>query len=126
MYTDMATKEELVTNIKGWMQADEEIRVLNRELKERRARKKEYTDALVGIMKDNEIDCFDMTAGKIIYTKSRVKAPLSKKHLLTCLEQYRAANPQCNLPAGEVGQFILDSREAKVKEGIRHRPQKNV
>ncbi len=122
----MATKDELVANIKGWMQADDEIRVLNRELKERRARKKEFSDALVGIMKDNEIDCFDISAGKIIYTKSKVKSPLSKKHLLACLDQYREANPQCNLPAEEVGQFILDSREAKVKEGIRHRPQKNV
>ena len=115
-----------MTNIKGWMQVDEEIKMLNRELKERRARKKEFTDSLVGIMKDNEIDCVDMSAGKIMYTKNKVKAPLSKKHLLACLEQYRAANPQCNIPAEEVGQFILDSRESKVKEGIRHRPQKNV
>jgi hypothetical protein len=122
----MATKEELVASIKGWMKVDEEIRVLNRELKERRARKKTYTDALVGIMKDNEIDCFDMSAGKIIYTKSRVKPPISKKHLLACLDQYAAANPDCNLPTEDVGQFILDSREAKVKEGIRHKPQKNV
>ena len=91
----MATKEELVTNIKGWMQVDEEIRVLNRELKERRARKKEFSDALVGIMKENEIDCFDMNAGKILYTKNRVRAPLSKKHLLACLDQYSAAHPQC-------------------------------
>ena len=122
----MATKEELVTNIKGWMQADDEIRVLNRELKDRRARKKEFSDALVEIMKANEIDCFDMNAGKIIYTKNRVRAPLSKKHLLACLAQYSAAHPQCNLPAEEVGQFILDSREEKTKESIRHRPQKNV
>ena len=122
----MATKEELVRHIKGWMKVDEEIRVLNRELKERRARKKEFSDSLVKIMKENEIDCFDMSAGKIIYAKNRVRAPLSKKHLLACLDQYSAAHPQCNIPADEVGQFILDSRETKMKESIRHRPQKNV
>ena len=122
----MATKDDLVTNIKGWMKVDEEIRLLSRELKERRSQKKEYADALVEIMKENDIDCFDMNAGKIIYTRNKVKAPLSKKHLLSCLEQFASANPDCNLPAGEVGQFILDSREAKVKEGIRHKPQKNV
>jgi len=122
----MATKEELVTNIKGWMQVDEEIRVLNRELKERREKKKKYAQALVGIMKDNEIDCFDMNAGKILYTRNKVRAPLSKKHLLACLEQYAIENPQCNLPAGDVGQFIMDSREEKIREGIRHKPQKNV
>tara|TARA_B100002051_G_C16740225_1_gene643805 strand:+ start:1116 stop:1484 length:369 start_codon:yes stop_codon:yes gene_type:complete len=122
----MATKDELVSNIKGWMKVDEEIRVLSKEIKERRERKKEYADALVGIMKENEIDCFDMNAGKIIYTRNKVRAPLSKKHLLSCLEQYATANPECNLPVGDVGQFIMDSRESKLKEGIRHKPQKNV
>ena len=122
----MATKDELVSNIKGWMAVDEEIKVLSRELKERRARKKEYADALVDIMKENEIDCFDMNAGKIIYTRNKVKAPLSKKHLLTCLQQYASANPDCNIPVGDVGQYIMDSRECKLKEGIRHKPQKNV
>ena len=122
----MATKDELVTNIKGWMKVDKEIRLLNRELKERREKKKAYSEALVEIMKDNEIDCFDMSSGKIMYTRNKVKAPLSKKHLLACLEQYAADNPQCNLPVGDVGQFIMDSREAKIREGIRHKPQKNV
>ena len=73
----MTTKEELVTNIKGWMQIDQEMKVLQRELKERRQRKKELTDSLVEIMKTNEIDCFDMSDGKIIYTKNKVRAPLS-------------------------------------------------
>lgn len=122
----MATKEELVSNIKGWMQIDEEIRVLNRELKERRAQKKALTESLVTIMKDNEIDCFDMSAGKIMYTKNKVKAPISKKHLLSCLEQFAKANPECQLPVGDVGNYILDTRESKLKEGIRHKPQKNV
>ena len=84
----MTTKEELVTNIKGWMQIDQEMKMLQRELKERRQRKKELTNALVEIMKTNEIDCFDMSDGKIIYTKNKVRAPLSKKHLIECLGKY--------------------------------------
>ena len=34
---------------------------------------------LVNIMKENEIDCFDISDGKLMYTKSKVKQALSKK-----------------------------------------------
>ena len=122
----MATKEDLVRNIKGWMEAEDEVKALTKALKERRALKKQYSDALVEIMKTNEIDCFDMNEGRIVYTRNKVKAPLSKKHLLECLAKYASANPECNLPAEDVGQFIMDSRASKTKELIRHRPGKNV
>ena len=36
----MATKEELVNNIKEWMQIEDEMKVLQKELKERRIKKK--------------------------------------------------------------------------------------
>ena len=48
----MATKEQLVNNIKAWMTIDEEMKTLQKELKERRLRKKALTDSLVTIMKD--------------------------------------------------------------------------
>ena len=88
----MTTKEELVGNIKSWMQVDTEMKLLQKELKDRRLKKKELTESLVEIMKSNEIDCFDITEGKIIYTSSKVKAPLSKKHLMDCLDKYFAAD----------------------------------
>ena len=42
---------------------------------------------LVKIMRENEIDCFDLDSngGKLIYTKQKIKKSLSKKHLMTCL-----------------------------------------
>jgi hypothetical protein len=67
----MATKEELVNNIKEWMQIEDEMKVLQKELKERREKKKLLTSTLVDIMKTNEIDCFDMTEGKISYTLAK-------------------------------------------------------
>tara|TARA_A100001015_G_scaffold144695_1_gene160534 strand:- start:7259 stop:7639 length:381 start_codon:yes stop_codon:yes gene_type:complete len=120
----MATKEDLVNNIKAWMRVEEEIKTLSRELKVRRQERKGYADALVGIMKSNEIDCFDLSEGKLMYAKNKVKPALSKRHLMTCLEQYAKANPEAGVDPAEMGQFILDSREVKVKEGVRHRPHK--
>jgi len=115
----MATKEQLVNNIKDWMKVDQEMKTLQRELKDRRLRKKELTDSLVNIMKENEIDCFDLSDGKIMYTKNNVKAPISKKHLLSCLGQYFSDIP--SIQADEVANFILENREVKTKEGIRHK-----
>ena len=120
--SNMATKEDLVRNIRGWMRAEEEMKVLQKELKERRAKRKGFADELVSIMKDNEIDGFDMQEGRLIYTRNRVKAPISKKHLLACLAQYAAAHPAADLDPAEMGQFILDSRKVQTKEGVRHRP----
>jgi len=48
-------KEELVANIKQWITLDEEIKNLQRQIKEKRNEKKENTETLVRIMRDNEI-----------------------------------------------------------------------
>ena len=41
-------------------------------MREKRKEKKLYTESLVDIMKTNDIDCFDMKSGKLIYTKKTV------------------------------------------------------
>ena len=52
-------------------------------------RKKEITTGiLVNIMKVNDIDCFDITDGQLIYSKKNLKKPLSKKHLLNCISYF--------------------------------------
>ena len=118
----MATKEELVNSIKEWIQIEDAMKVLQKELKERREKKKLLTTTLVDIMKTNEIDCFDMTEGKISYTKSKVKQSLSKKYLTDCLEKYFEQNP--HVEAGDVANFVMENRQVKTTEGIRHKIQK--
>ena len=65
------TKEQLVATIKEWIQTESEIKLLQKEIKMRRARKKELSEMLVSTMKDNEIDCFDINDGKIIYSQNK-------------------------------------------------------
>ena len=115
----MATKEELVTNIKDWIQVENEMKVLQKELKERRAKKKALTTSLVEIMKTNDIDCFDMGEGNIVYTKNKVKQPLSKQYLMECLGKYFEQNP--SVEAGDVANFVMENRQVKTTEGIRHK-----
>ena len=120
----MTSKEKLAQNVKSWLQIDKEIQVLQKELKDRKKKKNDYTNALLAIMKSNEIDCFDISEGKIIYTQSNVKKPINKQHLVECLTKYFEKNP--NIPADEIVQFILENRETSVKESIRHKLVKNV
>ena len=118
----MTTKDELVENIKSWINIDNEIKILQKEIKKRREMKKKSTENLVEIMKTNEIDCFDISDGKIVYSQNKVKAPVSKKHLLTCLSQYfEKSDPSA---AQELTKYILDSREVKLKDNIRFKEPK--
>ena len=70
-------------------------------------------------MKTNEIDCFDINNGKILFCKNKVKAPLNKAYLLSTLEKYFKNHPNVN--ATEVSDFVLDNREIIIKENIRRK-----
>jgi hypothetical protein len=117
----METKEQLVQQIKGWMTNDNEIREIQTRLKELKDKRKGFADNLVGIMRKNEIDCFDVNDGKLIYTKTKVKAPLNKTTLVNSLMKYFKDDDE---QAKELVQFLLESREEKVKESIRRKVQK--
>lgn len=114
-------KEQLIENIKEWLQIDNELKELRKAAKERRERKKELTGSLVDIMKVNDIDCFDVNGGKLLYSQSKVKAPINKKTLLATLQNYYKNDPT---KARELSEFILNNREVKIKESIRHKEQK--
>lgn len=115
----MATKEDLVKTIKEWITHDNDIKSLQQTIKEHRTKKKELSDSLLNIMKENKIDCFDINNGKIIYCKNKIKTPLNKKTLFETLERYFENRPDIN--AMEVGEYILDNREVKIKEDVRRK-----
>ena len=70
-------------------------------------------------MKTNEIDCFDINNGKLIFCKNKTKSPLNKKVLLESLEKYFEDIP--NINAEKVSEFIMENREIKIKENIRRK-----
>ena len=80
--------DELLDNVKTWLNIDNEIRTLQKEIKNRRKLKRELTQSLVGIMKNNDIEQLNIPDGQLIYTKNKIRAPLSKKHLLASLSTY--------------------------------------
>ena len=119
------TKEELVNLVRQWVGLENEMKILSKELKDRRQQKKALTESLVEVMKGHDIDCFDITDGKLMYTKNRVKAPINKKLLFESLAAYLS---ESGVPPEEVAKmvnYVLDSREVKTKEGVRLKANKS-
>ena len=117
----METKEQLVNNIKEWIKIDNEIGQLKNEIKDRNKIKKTLTEGLVTVMKTNQIDCFDINGGALVYKKNTVKKPISAKTLLAALQEYYKDD---NKVAEDLTKFVLDNREEQVKESIRRKIDK--
>jgi hypothetical protein len=117
----METKEQLVNNIKEWIKIDTEISQLKAEIRERNNKKKLITSDLVTVMKSNEIDCFDINGGSLVYKKSVIKKPLNGKSLMNILQNYYKNQP---LVAEELTKHILENREEKIKETIKRKIDK--
>jgi len=111
------TKAQLVQYIKMWIETDNEMIKLQKEMKTLRDNKKMLTDALVNVMKSNEIDVFDINDGKLVYAKTKVKAPINKTSLFAALMQHYQDEDAAN----KLSEFIMDSRQVKVKDSIRRK-----
>jgi len=115
------TKEELVNNVKEWIKIDNEISKLKSEIKDKNNKKKLLSSNLLNVMKSNDIDCFDINGGAIIYKKTKVKKPITGKILLKTLENYF----KNDIPtAQEITKHILDNREEQIKESIKRKIDK--
>lgn len=121
----MSTKEQLVLSIKEWIKCDNDMKELQKSMKAIKERKKKLTDSIVTVMKNKEIDCFDLNDGKLIYGQTKTKSTINKQHLLTCLEKYFKENSNHDM-VEDLTNFILDNREIKVKDVIRRKQQKIV
>jgi hypothetical protein len=114
----LETKEELISNVKEWIKIDTEISQFQNEIKDRKNKKKLLTERLVNVMKKNEIECFDINGGALIYKKTVTKRPINAKSLLLTLQEYYKNKPQI---AEELTKHILENREETVKETIRRK-----
>jgi predicted nucleic acid-binding Zn-ribbon protein len=117
----METKEQLVNNIKEWIKMDNEIAQLKTEIKDRNNKKKTLTENLVSVMKTNQIDCFDINGGALVYKTNKVKKPINGKTLLAALQNYYKTDVKM---AEELAKHVMDSREEQIKETIKRKIDK--
>jgi len=111
----MDNKEQLVQHIKQWVQLDNEIRTLQSELKTRKQNKDVLSKQLIEVMKENEIDTFDINNGTIEYKQKTTKKPLSKKVLINVLNQYFEGDTK---KTEQLQTFMNEKREISTKDNI--------
>ena len=115
------TKDEMIGHIKKWIQYDNDIKQLQSDLKEKKENRKQHTERLVDIMKSNEIDCFDVNNGKLMYSKTKVKAPLNKSQMVQALMEYfNNDEPRVR----ELEDKLMSARKEKITETIRRKINK--
>lgn len=119
--SQVSTKDELILNIKSWIKMDNDIAKLKAEVKEKTNKKKELTETLVNVMKNNSIDCFDINGGALVYKQKKTRRTISGKFLLSQLEEYYKENPEL---AKEITQKVLDNRVEVVKDEIKRKIEK--
>jgi hypothetical protein len=111
----MENKEQLVKTIREWVKIDNELRVLQQQQALRKKEKKNISTLLMEVMKKNEIECFDINDGQLIYNKKSIKKPITKKMLLNVLSTFFQDDTE---KATELNNYILENREDVVKENI--------
>ena len=111
----MQDTNNLRDSVKNWLQIDNEIKQLQKEIKKRRNMKKQITDQLINTMKSNDIDVMNIPDGRLVKTTNRVKAPLSKKHLIKSLLIYFKEDQDM---VKNLSSHIMDTRQVKVVERI--------
>jgi len=113
--TELKTKDQLIEKIKEWVKIDNEIRTLKNEQKKRANEKKKVSVELLRVMRENNIDAFDLNDGQILYEKRNTKKPITKTALLSILTTYYKGDA---MKAQETNQYILDNRQEVVSEKI--------
>ncbi len=117
MNNNNITKDELIEIIKNWVSIDKDIKDLQKQIKEKKNKQKNITTNLIEIMKNNDIDCFDINNGKLLYKENKIKSSLSKTFILNSLNSF--FKDDTNINTLDITNHILNNRNIKIKEEIK-------
>jgi uncharacterized protein (UPF0335 family) len=110
------TKEQLKDYLRQWVRVENEISTLSAEIKKRKLVHQQLSKSLLDVMRKNEIDCFDVANGRIVYSKTKARAPLNNKQIKSALTTYYKDDVE---KATSLTEFLLASRVEKTRETIK-------
>ena len=100
-------KETLQSSVKEYLSLDDQIKALNKAVKERRDRKKKLSVSILSLMKQFEINNMNTSNGKLVYSVTKTKEPLTKKSLHRTLNIYFGSSDKAN----QLSQFVMENRK---------------
>lgn len=104
----MDPKLELKQHIRNYIKYDREIKRLQNEVKLLKAEQKKVSFSLMDVMRSNEIDCFDINDGQLVYKKNSVKKAIGKQFLVDILNKYFNGDEG---KVNELNSYIQENRE---------------
>jgi len=110
------SKEQVKDYLRQWIRVENEISTLSVEIKKRKLVHQQLSASLLEVMRKNDIDCFDITNGKIVYSKVKHRAPLNNGQLRSALTTYYKDDTE---KANNLTEFLLSSRVEKTRESIK-------
>ena len=111
-------KENMVEDIKKWINLDNELNLLQTQIKDKKNNKKLITERLVNSMKQNEVECLNINGGSLLLKKQVSKKPINQQFLLSTLQTYFKDN---NINVNELTEYIFENREQKIQESIKRK-----
>ena len=109
------SKDILIDIVKKWVLLDNQINQLNKTLKQLKTDKKNINLEMMDVMKQNEIDIFDLKDGQIQYKKETKRVALSQKRLLMILSKHPQLGEE---QANALNDYVYQNREEITKESI--------
>jgi DUF917 family protein len=116
------TKDQVKEYLRQWVRVENEIGTLQAEIKKRKLLHQQLSASLLSVMRQNEIDCFDLANGRVVYSKTKIRAPLNNGQLKTALTKYYKDDTE---KVNSLTEFLLASRVEKTRESIKMKIPKN-
>ena len=116
----MEQNTELIGAVRGWLELDDKIKTLQREMKVLRQQKKAATEVLTGAMHEKDIGVVNLGEGKgSLKRRDRIqKGSITKKYLETCLQQLFHED---TAQQERIRNHIMDNRPQTIKEEVQHK-----
>jgi len=110
------SKEQIKDHLRQWIRVENEISTLSLEIKKRKLIHQQLSASLLDVMRKNDIDCFDIANGKIVYSKVKRRAPLNNGQIRSALTTYYKDDAD---KANNLTEFLLSTRVEKTHESIK-------
>ena len=110
--TNNPTTDEIKEMIKSWLEADEKIDALNKQLKDLKDEKKQYENFIIDYMEENHNVEVSGAGGKIRKAVQKSRAGFNEKVIITGLTEITKGD---ETKAKDITKIISQKREMKEK-----------